>query len=116
MLEILYSNTNYDFLDQPSCDEIEILRKDFSVFEILDLHTYRPYFNRKKLATIHFCRTRINRTIQLLLNIAGIKNSLMRENPSVLYIEITKEELISKWSSIALPLTDIDSHISILLE
>jgi ATP-dependent Lhr-like helicase len=43
MLEILYSNTNYDFLDQPSCDEI-ILRKDFSVFEILDLHTISPLF------------------------------------------------------------------------
>jgi ATP-dependent Lhr-like helicase len=63
MLEILTQIQTMIFLTNQ--DEIEILRKDFSVFEILDLHTDRPYFNRKKLATIHFCRTRINRTIQL---------------------------------------------------
>lgn len=117
MLEILYSNTNYDFLDQPSCDEIEILRKDFSIFEILDLHTDRPLFlTERNLQLFTFAGTRINRTIQLLLNIAGIKNSLdERESKCVFYIEIPLEDLISKWSSIALPLNDIDTHISKLL-
>lgn len=116
MLEILCSKTDYDFLDQPSCEEIEILRKDFSVFEIQDLHTDRPLLSQeKKLQLFTFTGTRINRTIQLLLNIAGIINKL-DYNGVFFDIHAPKQELISKWSSVSLPLADIDCHISNLLQ
>ena len=116
MFEVLYSKTDYDFLDQPSCDETEILRKDFSVFNIIDLQSDRPLLTAEKhLQLFTFTGTRINRTIQLLLNIAGIKNTL-DDSSSSFDIEVPKQELISKWSYLSFPLTDIDTHISTLLQ
>ena len=116
MFEVLYSKTDYDFLDQPSCDETEILRKDFSVFNITDLQSERPLLTAEKhLQLFTFTGTRINRTIQLLLNIAGIKNTL-DDSSSSFDIEVPKQELISKWSYLSFPLTDIDTHISTLLQ
>lgn len=116
MFEVLYSKTDYNFLDQPSCDETEILRKDFSVFNIKDLQSDRPLLTAEKhLQLFTFTGTRINRTIQLLLNIAGIKNTL-DDSSSSFDIEVPKQELISKWSYLSFPLTDIDTHISTLLQ
>jgi ATP-dependent Lhr-like helicase len=116
MFEVLYSKTEYDFLDQPSCDETEILRKDFSVFNINDLQSERPLLTAEKhLQLFTFTGTRVNRTIQLLLNIAGIKNTL-DDSSSSFDIEVPKQELISKWSFLSFPLTDIDTHISTLLQ
>jgi len=116
MVDVLYSKTDYDFLDQPSCDEIEILRKDFSVFNIKDLHSERPLLSSEKnLQLFTFTGTRINRTIKLVLDISGIKNMLDDANSSF-YIQVSKQELISKWSSVSAPLENIDSHISKLLK
>lgn len=116
MFEVLYSKTEYDFLDQPSCDETEIMRKDFSVFNINNLQSERPLLTAEKhLQLFTFTGTRINRTIQLLLNIAGIKNTL-DDSSSSFDIEVPKQELISKWSFLSFPLTDIDTHISTLLK
>jgi len=116
MFEVLYSKTEYDFLDQPSCDETEIIRKDFSVFNINDLQSERPLLTAEKhLQLFTFTGTRVNRTIQLLLNIAGIKNTL-DDSSSSFDVEVPKQELISKWSFLSFPLTDIDIHISTLLQ
>ena len=116
MFEILYSTTDYNFLDQPSCDEIEILRKTFSVFNIQDLQSNRPLLcSEKHLQLFTFTGTRINRTIQLLLNVAEIKNVLDDRNSS-LTIEVSNQELQFKWDSLILPLSDIDTQISNLLQ
>lgn len=116
MLEVLYSKTDYDFLDEPSFDEIEMMRKDFAVFDIKDLQSERPLLTAEKhLQLFTFTGTRINRMIQLLLNIAGIKNTL-DDSSSSFDIEVPKQELISKWNYLSFPLTDIDTHISTLLE
>ncbi len=116
MFEVLYTETDYDFLDQPSCDEIEILRKDFSVFNIKDLLSDRPLLTREKnIQLFTFTGTRINRTIQLLLNIAGIKNTF-DDSSSSFDIEELKQDLLSKWSYLLFPLTDIDTHISTLMQ
>lgn len=116
MFEILYSKTEYDFLDEPSSDEIEMMRNDFAVFDIKDLQSERPLLTEEKhLQLFTFTGTRINRTIQLLLNIAGIKNTL-DDSSSSFDIEVPKQELISKWNYLSFPLADIDTHISTLLE
>lgn len=119
MLEILYSKTDYDFLDQPGCDEIERLRKNFSIFNIQDLETERPLLiGENHLQLFTFAGTRLNRTIHLLLNIAGIENTL-DDNSSSFEIdieEIPKKVMISKWNSLSLPLADIDTHVSTLLQ
>ncbi len=116
MLEVLYSKTEYDFLDEPSCDAIEILRKDFAVFNIKDVQSERPLLiTEKHLQLFTFTGTRINRTIQLLLNIAGIKNTL-DDSSSSFDLDVSKQEFISKWRFLSLPITNIDTHISTLLQ
>lgn len=116
MFEILYSKVEYDFLDQPSCDETEKLRKEFSVFKITNLQFERPILTSEKhLQLFTFTGTRINRTIELLLNISGIKN-LLDDSSSSFEIETTYQEFISKWDNLSILLTDIDTHISMLLE
>lgn len=115
MFEVLYSKTEYDFLDEPSFDEIEMMRKDFAIFDIKDLQSERPLLRAEKnLQLFTFTGSRINRTIQLLLNIAGIKNTL-DDSSSSFDIEVPKQELISKWNYLSFPLTGIDTHISTLL-
>jgi ATP-dependent Lhr-like helicase len=116
MFEVLYSKTEYDFLDQSSCYEIEILRKEFSVFNTQNLQSDRLLLSSEKdLQLFTFTGTQINRTIQLLLNTVQINNKL-DESSSSFHIEVSKQELISKWSSLALLLVDVETHISILLQ
>ena len=116
MFEILYSKVEYDFLDQPSCDETEKLRKEFSVFKITNLQFERPILtSEKNLQLFTFTGTRINRTIELLLNISGIKN-ILDDSSSSFEIETSYQEFISKWDDLSILLTDIDTHISMLLE
>lgn len=116
MFEVIYSKTEYGFLDQASCDEVEILRKEFSVFNIQDLQTDRPILvTDKHLQLFTFTGTRINRTIQLLLNIAEVANKLDDSNSSF-DIEVSKKELMFKWKSLSLSLADIDGHITKLLQ
>lgn len=115
MFEVLYSQAEYDFLDESSIDEIEMMRKDFAVFNVKVLQSERPLLTAEKhLQLFTFTGTRINKTIQLLLNIAGIKNTL-DESSSSFDIEVPKQELISKWNYLSHPLTEIDTHISTLL-
>lgn len=116
MFEILFSHAEYDFLDEPGLDELTLLRKDFAVFNIKDLESERPFLNTEKyLELFTFTGTRVNRTIQLLFNIAGIRNTL-DDSSSSFEIEVPKQELISKWNHLIFPLTEIDYHISNLVE
>jgi ATP-dependent Lhr-like helicase len=52
---------------------------------------------------------------QVGLNIAGIKNTL-DDSSNSFSVEVPKQELISKWSFLSFLLTDIDIHISTLLQ
>jgi len=116
MLEILFCSTNFDVLDEPSDDQIQELRKDFSVFDINDTQLERPLLSTEKhLQLFTFTGTRINRTIQLLLNIAGIKSTL-DDSCSGFDIEVTKDELLSNFGKLTHPISQIDNHITDLLE
>lgn len=116
MFEILYSKNEYEVLDQPSSEEIEAMRKDFSVFNIQNLQVDRPLLTTEKHLQLYtFTGTRINRTIQLLLNVAGIKNTL-DDSCSEFDIEVPKQVLLTKWNSLTEPFADIDNHIANLLE
>jgi len=116
MFEILFCTTNFDVLDEPSDDQIEELRKDFSVFNISDTQLERPLLSTEKhLQLFTFTGTRINRTIQLLLNIAGIKNTL-DDSCSGFDIEVTKDEFLNNYAKLTSPISEIDKHITDLLE
>ena len=115
MFEIIFSKSEYDFLDESGLDEIAIMRNDFSIININNFQSERPLLTKDKhLYLFTFTGTRINRTIQLLLNIAGIKNTL-DESSSSFEIDASLQELKSKWIDLSIPLSDIDYHISILL-
>ena len=116
MLEILYCTTSFDVLDEPSDDQIEELRKDFSVFDISNTHTERPLLSTENnLQLFTFTGTRVNRTIKLLLNIAGIE-CILTDNDSKFEIKVSKEEFLTKWTKLMLPEYDINTHITKLLE
>lgn len=116
MLEILYSKTEYDFLDEPSFDELEMMRKDFAIFDIKNLEYERPLLiEENSLVLFTFTGTRINRTIHFLLSIAGI-NSTFDDVSSSFNLKVSKQELTCKRNSLSFPLSDIDTHISLLIE
>ncbi len=99
MFELLYSTESYDFLDEPSAIELNILRKDFSVFDITDQSSQRPLkVSEQKLELFTFTGSRINRTIQFLFDMAGIP-TILDEQKSVLEIKITEEEFNACWGS-----------------
>lgn len=116
MFEILYSKEVYQFLDEPGIDEIDILRKEFDVFNIKDLNYQRPFLTAEKdLQLFTFTGTRINKTIQLFLNIAGVSN-VLDDSSSSFEILISKKDFDLKWAHVLQPLPDINSYISELLQ
>lgn len=112
MLEILFSSSKYDFLDEQSNEEVEKLRKDFSVFNIHNLQTSRPLLtNELKQVFYSFTGTQINNTIDFLFDIAGLKHSYEKYNSSFI-VEVSKQELFEKWDSLSRPLAAIDNYIA----
>ncbi len=112
IFEILYDRIDYDFLDQPSCDEILVLRKDFSIFNIKDITIERPLLvSEKYLTFFSFTGTSINRTIRLLLKIVGI-NHRYDEESSTFELEETEESFTKQWKALAALLDNIDLHIT----
>ena len=98
MFEVIYSETEYGFLDQASCDEIEILRKEFSVFNIQDIQSERPLLVKEnRLEFFTFTGTKINRTLRLYFELAEIKYSF-DENSSSFEIEHSSQNFMNNWN------------------
>lgn len=113
MLQILYSQDIYEFLDPLSREEIDIFRREFSVFNIQNIQTERPLLLKEKHLELYtFFGTKTNRTIKLLLDIAGIKNSAYDIE---FIIETSKQDLMAKWGNLATLLANIDTHLINLL-
>ncbi len=78
MLEILYDQKEYEFLDQPSKDQLADMRKYFSTFNIDNFQNQRPILvSDKYLRYYTFAGTKIFETLGLLFKIAGIKADAM---------------------------------------
>ncbi len=96
MFDILYSNTQYDFLDEKAANELEIFRQDFKVFDVTDTIHQRPlHVKDKQLHLYTFTGTKVNRTLQLLFSIVGIKNT-PDESCSMFYITNFEDEFLAK--------------------
>jgi ATP-dependent Lhr-like helicase len=116
MIEILYDNKMYDFLDNPGCYEIERLRKDFAIFRIQNAQTDRLLLQKKNhLQFFSFAGTATNRTLRLIFEAAGIKNDLNDENSSF-SIYSSRSDFLSKWTSLPQLISGIDIHIFNLLK
>ncbi len=123
MLEILRSNMQYGILDEAGQNEINELRKDFSIFEIDDLLYDRPILEKQAFSkedneehsVSEFCSfagTKINRTIELFLHISDVEY-IINEKTSSFSIHTSIEQLNSIFKSID---SNVDNYISELLE
>ncbi|MDX2001364.1 MAG: DEAD/DEAH box helicase [Chitinophagales bacterium] len=116
MIEILYTDARYDILDQASANEINIMRKDFAVFNIKNLSKERPLISTEKSVELYtFTGTKINNTIHLLLKIAGIE-SILDDRCSLFDISSSLDQFNSQWPLLAVALPEIETHIKAQLE
>jgi ATP-dependent Lhr-like helicase len=116
MLEILYSNVEYDFLDQLAADAIKELRREFSTFKLQNLGTDRPLMVGEIFLEFYsFTGTRINRAIGFLLTKAGIKN-IIDEHCSLIDIEAKQEDFHATLLKIAAGEINFDLEDSIILK
>lgn len=116
MLEVLFSDAEYDVLEDTSAGEINELRKEFSIYQVEDFKVQRPLLiDQNYLQLFTFSGTRINRTIQMLFNRAGIENTL-DERSSSFELKTSPENLFIKWGNLFVLEDEIDLHISTLLQ
>lgn len=116
MFQILFNNEEFLELSQSAADELEQMRKDFSIFTIQNFETNRPLFvSEKELVFYTFTGTKINRTLLLLFNVFEIKCDV-DDDASVIYIKISKEEFLSKFELIKNSLHAIEEIITNQLE
>lgn len=115
MLEILFSGVKYDVLEDSSAAEIDQIRIEFSIFKIENFKVQRPLLiNENHLQLFTFSGTRINRTIQMLLNLSGIENTL-DERSSSFELKTSPETLFIKWDNFFVSEDEIDQQIATLL-
>ena len=116
MLEILYSNDTYGFLDIMSNEIILALRKDFSIFDIENMERDRPILlSNKNITFFTFAGTKINKTLSLILDRLGIKN-YASDYDSTLNINDPNYDIIGTLKDINLNNIDLNIILSELLE
>ncbi|MEJ5048871.1 DEAD/DEAH box helicase [Chryseobacterium culicis] len=94
MLEILISKEQYDFLDDVAQQIIILLRSEFSSFIINDCKKKRPLLNHNEKITFYsFTSSKINRTIELILDSLNIENRLDPQKSAFEIEDCTLEEL-----------------------
>lgn len=96
MMEIIFSRTEYGFLDPASVDELGILRNEFSFFKFTNLVCDRPIIiTEDTIELFTFSGTRINKTIETLLHLRGIEFSY-NEDSSCFKLQLSKEEFLAE--------------------
>lgn len=116
MLEILVSETKYDFLDETGQEVIDIERREFSAFQINNIQTDRPLLSsNEKLFFYSFTSSKINRTLHFIFNIIGIKNQL-DDVKSSFKIEESNDDFISTLKALSLENINFDEALHELIE
>jgi len=116
MLEILYSNDEYDVLEESSWEELRIMRSEFSVFDVKDVQSERPLrISEKHLELYTFTGTKINRAISLLLKLSGITNNF-DDQSTCFKINVSTEVLKTSFTNISHIDDSIDDSIKEIIE
>lgn len=116
MLEIIYQDEIFSELNQNSSDELEKMRREFSVFDLQNIESERLLLvSEKKVLFYTFTGTKINRTLKLLFDAIEIKN-ILDDRTSMFYIMISKEEFLSKLNLINSNIEIIDEIVTKELE
>jgi ATP-dependent Lhr-like helicase len=117
MLEVLFSKEVYDILDESSTNELDTMRKEFSVYSIKDTIIERPVLIKEdSLEFYSFMGTKTNRTLDLLFNYVDLASLLNDSDCRFEFNDTSKQELLDKWKLLTTSLTDIDALVSNALE
>lgn len=112
MLEIIYQDEIFSELDQNAFEELEKMRREFSVFDMQNIESERLLLvSEKKVLFYTFTGTKINRTLKLLFDEVEIKN-ILDDKTSMFYITISKEEFLYKLNLISSKVEIIDEIIT----
>jgi len=115
MFEVLYTDKQYEFLNEETTEELQILKAEFAPFEVRNIKSDRLLWQTEKNLTLFsFTGTRTNKTLSFLLKINGIENFLDDKTSSI-ELKCTKSEFKNAWINLR-KIEDIDSHIAQLLE
>jgi ATP-dependent Lhr-like helicase len=116
MFEILYSNENFEILNQASKEALRILKNEFSSFEINNFITDKPLLvSKKHIQLFTFTGSKINRVISFLMELSQIKN-ILDEKSGAIEMDIEPEEFMIKFKTLTSHYENIDKHLAELLE
>lgn len=116
MLEILIAPVQYEILNQAANDALENMQKEFAVFSIVNVSFERPIRSAEKYLQLYsFTGTKINKTLDFLMQLSGIPASL-NDSSSEFEIELSQQDFFENWSNILQPLDDLNSNINSYLE
>jgi ATP-dependent Lhr-like helicase len=116
MLTIIRNNDTYSVLNEPSADALDLMRKDFSVFNLRDLILDRPLKIAENSLTLYsFTGSRINNTLNFLMSVNDIPN-FADDSSSSFSIELPVQDFLEKWSNMLQLFNEIDVHIAEFLE
>ncbi len=116
MLFILKSEEKYPELDEISNSILNELRYDFKRFQINDFHYEKPTIEKDgKILIYTFTGTRINKTLQFLINLAGFDVSMSDHESSLeVHSNISVfDELVDKTKKIY---NNIDNYLHTAIE
>jgi ATP-dependent Lhr-like helicase len=112
MLEILFSDEKFNFLDEAGSAELESMRKEFAVFPLTDLSKQRPYLRKAQRTEIFpFTGTRIINSIALLLRMRGI-DFRIESGSNSFEVDLPADELPTVWMSLPRPLPEVREFLS----
>ncbi len=111
MLEIIYTDTSFNYLSDECNIEVAKLRKEFSIYEINNCESERPLLVSDKKVTLYaFTSTGIVNSISLLLKMVETENLVLYQNGSI-EMNITKNEFWEKWQQLPLLKSSLDKHL-----
>ena len=116
MLEIVFSNDKFDFLDEAGAAELERLRKEFRIFPMKDLSRERPFLHKEQKSVLFpFTGTSVINSIALLLRMNGI-DFRIESGSNSFEVDIPAEEFPIVWGNLLRPLPDIREFLSERIE
>ncbi|WP_336517009.1 DEAD/DEAH box helicase [Pollutibacter soli] len=118
MLEILFSEQQFDILNEECNNQLSLLRSDFSAFKIVNTSLERPLIvHNNHIEFFSFIGTRVNRTISLLLEISGLSNTVNEKDcECAIHIQSDKHEFLQTWSGLTNLIPNVEAHIFDLLD
>lgn len=117
MMDILYLPINYPFFNDACKASLSGMQADFSIYAIRAESKLRPVFvQTESLILYTFSSSKINRTLQFLLEMANVKSKLNEFQSSLIIEDIDFEYFKKVWAQIPNLAVDFDAKLLSLIE